>query len=173
MKCVLLPALLVSCCVSAAAADEKLTEHTVRLKEGTAAATADLSEFQWLRGEWKGPGLGAECHETWSAPAGGCMVGTFRMVEDDELRFSEFFYLIQTEQGTVLRVKHFNPDFTGWEEKDKSVDFPLVKVEGKTAWFQGLTYATQADGSMKVFVAMKRKDGSYNEGQFHFRRVTP
>lgn len=99
------------------------------------------------------------------------MVGTFRMVKDDSLTFSEFFYLIQTEQGTVLRVKHFNPDFTGWEEKDKSVDFPLIKVEGKTAWFHGLTYATQPDGSLRVFVAMKSKDDSFREAQFHFQRV--
>lgn len=166
-----LVALLLLAAATRCAAESELTEHTRKLDDGQAVASADLSHFSWLRGEWKGPGLGAECHETWSAPAGKCMVGTFRMVQDGELAFSEFFYLVETEQGTVLRVKHFHASFEGWEEKDKSVDFPLIKVEGTTAWFSGLTYQRQKDGSLKAYVAMKRKDGSYREAEFHFQKL--
>lgn len=156
--------------VSTSFAETKLTEHTVRLDEGQSPETADLKQFSWLRGEWKGPGLGAVCHETWSVPAGGCMVGTFRMVKSEELVFSEFFSISQTANGTLLRVKHFHPDFVGWEEKDKSVDFPLIKVDGTTAWFGGLTYELQKDGSLKAYVAMRKKDGSFSETVFHFQK---
>ena len=154
-----------------ASAEEMLTQHTMKAAEGSQAAVAEISDFAWLQGQWKGEGLGARCDETWSAPAGGCMVGTFRMVQDDKLVFSEFFMLTKVDQGIVLRLKHFNPDMTGWEEKGKSVDFPLIKVEGKTAWFGGLTYQVQDDGSLKAYVAMKKKDGTFNEGQFHFQPV--
>lgn len=154
-----------------AASDEMLTAHTMKVAEGAKAATAKLGDFAWLTGHWTGEGLGAVCDETWSAPAGGCMVGTFRMVKDDKLVFSEFFMLVETDKGVVLRLKHFNPDMTGWEEKAKFVEFPLVKLDGKTAWFGGLTYQLQDDGSLKAYVAMKKKDGGYNEGQFHFEPV--
>lgn len=156
---------------SAVFAQEMLTPHTMKVADGTKAADASLADFSWLQGQWSGEGLGAKCDETWSAAAGGCMVGTFRMVKDDKLVFSEFFMLVKTDEGVVLKLKHFNPDLTGWEEKDKSVDFPLVKVEGKTAWFGGLTYQLQDDGSLKAYVAMKQKDGTYSEGQFHLQPV--
>ena len=150
---------------------EMLTEHTMKSLPDAVPAAAELAEFSWLQGQWSGEGLGAKCDETWSSPAGGCMVGTFRMVQDEELVFSEFFMLIREEGKVLLRLKHFGKDFVGWEEKDKSVDFPLIKVDGKTAWFGGLTYQLQEDGSLKAFVAMKKKDGSMSEGAFHFQKV--
>ena len=154
---------LVVCCVlllsiigPQAVAQEMLTEHTMKVSTDAVAADAMLSEFAWLQGEWSGEGLGAKCDETWSSPAGGCMVGMFRMVKDEELVFSEFFILVRKDNKVVLRLKHFGKDFVGWEEKDKSVDFPLIKVEDKTAWFGGLTYQLQPDGSLKAWVAMKK-----------------
>ena len=68
------------------------------------------------------------------------MVGTFRMVKDGKLVFSEFFTLSKQAGKIAIRLKHFGGEFKGWEEKDKFVEFPLIKVEGKTAWFGGLTY---------------------------------
>lgn len=154
----------------AAHADEKLTPHTMKFAENANPADADLSDFAWLQGAWRGEGLGAKCDETWSSPAGGCMLGTFRMIKDDELVFTEFFMLVRSDNGIVLKLKHFGPDLSGWEEKEKSVDFPLIKVENKTAYFGGLTYQLQDDGSLKAYVAMKKKDGTYREGAFHFRQ---
>lgn len=154
----------------AAHADEKLTPHTMKSGKNSRPADADLSDFAWLQGAWLGEGLGAKCDETWSSPAGGCMLGTFRMVKDDELVFTEFFMLVRSDNGVVLKLKHFGPDLSGWEEKEKSVDFPLIQVKNKTAYFGGLTYQLQDDGSLKAYVAMKKKDGTYREGAFHFRR---
>lgn len=154
-------------------AEEMLTAHTMKAATDAKPADAELSDFEWLQGAWKGEGLGADCDETWSSPAGGCMLGTFRMAKDEELIFTEFFMLVRNETGIVLKLKHFGSDFTGWETKDKSVDFPLIKVENKTAYFGGLTYQLQDDGSLKAYVAMKKKDGTYSEGKFHFHPTKP
>jgi hypothetical protein len=144
-------------------AQENLTEHTLQMEVGTKPAKAELSQFAFLQGQWSGTGLGAKCDEMWSAPAGDCMLGTFRMVEDGKLNFTEFFMLQKdADGGIVLRLKHYTPEFDGWEEKDQFVSFPLIKVEKNTAYFGGLTYAVQSDGSMKVWVAMKQKDGNFN-----------
>ncbi|GEM_PF-2348246 len=61
------------------------------------------------------------------------------MVQDNKLVFSEFFMLVREEGRIVLRLKLLGNDFTGWKEKDKSVNSPLLEVKGKTAWFGGLT----------------------------------
>ena len=39
----------------------------------------------------------------------------------------------------VLRLKHFNADLTGWEEKDDMVTFRLLGLEPCAAYFHGLT----------------------------------
>ncbi len=165
-------ATLLVVCVAVTTPQEKLTEHTLKMATGTNGAKADLKQFKFLEGAWAGSGLGAKCDEMWSAPAGNCMLGTFRMVQGDQLAFTEFCMLQKDKDGrVVLKLKHFNPNFDGWEKKDKFVSFPLIKVEKNAAYFGGLTYAIQPDGSMKVWVAMKQKDDTFDEGSFHFRRL--
>ena len=102
------------------------------------------------------------------------MIGTFRMVGGGKLTFTEFFMLQkEADGGVVLKLKHFGPKLDGWEEKDKFVSFPLVRVEKNAAYFGGLTYAIQPDGSMKAWVAMKQKDGTFQEGALHFNEFAP
>ncbi|MEM6469084.1 MAG: DUF6265 family protein [Planctomycetota bacterium] len=152
--------------------DEKLTEHTLQLQSSQLAAQAELAEFKFLQGAWRGTGFGADCDEMWTTPAGDCMLGTFRMVKDGQLQFTEFCMIHREDRGgIVLRLKHFNPDFSGWEEKTEDVSFPLVKVESKAAYFQGLTYKLQADGSLSIWVALKNEDGTYAEESFQLKPV--
>jgi hypothetical protein len=167
-------ATLILVCAAPLSVQEKLTDHTLKVASDVQPAKAELSQFKFLQGAWSGTGLDAKCDEMWTAPAGDCMLGTFRMVKDKKLVFTEFFMLQKNKDGgVVLKLKHFNPNFDGWETKDKFVSFPLVKVEKNTAYFGGLTYAKQADGSLKVWVAMKKKDGTFSEGAFHFKPVPP
>ncbi|MEM7314019.1 MAG: DUF6265 family protein [Planctomycetota bacterium] len=141
-----------------------LTKHTLKAQVEAKAASADLAQFRFLEGAWKGTGFGADCDEMWTAPAGGCMLGTFRMVKEGQLKFSEFCMIQKdADGGVVLRLKHFNPDFGGWEEKDKFVSFPLIRIEKNKAYFGGLTYAVESNGSLSIWVAMKKKDGSFEE----------
>ncbi|MEO1528118.1 MAG: DUF6265 family protein [Planctomycetota bacterium] len=152
------------------ASAESLTEHTLKLKVGTEAARAELSQFEFLQGAWSGTGFGAECDEIWSAPRGESMLGTFRLVENGKLQFTEFFVLQKNADGGVeLRLKHFHSDFKGWESRDKHITFPLIRVEKNIAYFGGLTYALQSDGSLRIWVAMKNKDAGYEEAAFHLQ----
>lgn len=68
------------------------------------------------------------------------MVGTFlQQGEDGEIQFTEHLYLMEEEGTLVLRLKHFNPDLTGWEEKDDMLSFRLVAIEPCAAYFHALT----------------------------------
>lgn len=147
------------------------TEHTLKLDEGTKPVSADLREFEWLVGRWVGEGLGGQCEEIFLPVWNDTLFGSFRYASEGKLVFSEFFSLVRTEAGVILKLKHFHPDMVGWEEKDKMVNFPLIKVEKNAAYFGGLTYKLNDDGELKVWVAMKGKDGKVGEADFTFRRA--
>ena len=61
-------------------------------------------------------------------------------------------------------------DLTGWEEKNDTVDFPLVALEEGRASFDGLTYRRRGKEEMEVFLAMRTKDG-VREVHFAYKRV--
>jgi hypothetical protein len=100
------------------------------------------------------------------------MMGMFRLVMDGKLVFTEHFVLVEDGGTLTLKLKHFDPAFRGWEEKDKHVTFRLVKVEKDAAYFTGLTFRKTADG-MDVFVALKQKDGKTTEAEFKFKPAKP
>lgn len=163
-------ALLIFAC-SSLNGTEKLTEHTLKMPTGSQAAKVELSHFKFLQGAWAGTGFGADCDEVWTEPAGDCMLGTFRMVKDGKLQFTEFCMIQKDEDGgVVLRLKHFTNKFIGWEEKDKYVSFPLIRVEKDTAYFGGLTYSKQEDGRLKIWVALE-EDGKVEEAALHLKAV--
>lgn len=155
--------------VSFSLAQSKLTEHTLKLDEGASPASANLDDFRWIQGRWVGEGLGGECEETFFPPWNGTMIGTFRYAKEGKLVFSEFFSFTQSDGGIVLKLKHFNPDMTGWEEKDSMVIFPLIRAEKNAAYFSGLTYKLNDEGILNVWVAMKGRDGSVSDAAFSFK----
>jgi hypothetical protein len=81
------------------------------------------------------------------------------------------------EGSLVLRLKHFNPDLTGWEEKDKFVEFKFVAKKDGAMYFNGLTFMPDGpNGSKdaaKIYLALRNKDGAVNEVVFHLKRTPP
>ncbi len=162
---------LVFCSTSFLAAQEKLTEHTLQLAEGSAGPPARVADFAWLEGHWQAEALGGTVDEIWSPPAAGTMVGMFRLIQDGKAGFYEIFTLTEESSTVLIRLKHFNPDLTGWEEKGETVDFPLVAIEEGQAFFDGLTYRRRGKDEMEVFLAMRTKDGGVKEVVFAYKRV--
>jgi len=78
--------------------------------------------------------------------------------------------LTEEDETVLLRLKHFNSDLTGWEEKDETVDFPLVAFNKDQAWFDGLTYQRRGPDEIQVYLAMHTKDG-VREVPFAWKRV--
>jgi len=112
------------------------------LPVGAASPPAIISDISFLSGHWIGEGLGACAEEMMAAPAGGQIMGMFRQMKPEGgVRFYEFYTIAEEDGLLVLKIKHFNPDLSGWEEKDEKVTFALVAIEGTTAYFDGLTFA--------------------------------
>ncbi len=73
-----------------------------------------------LVGRWQGFYADQPVEEIWFDPIGGQMMGCFRWVREGKVWMYEFTLLSEEADGIVLRIKHFKPDFVGWEEKDQA-----------------------------------------------------
>lgn len=142
-----------------AAAAEPRTEHTFSLADGESPPTATLEDANWMVGSWRGTAFGQQFEETWSPPSAGSMMGTFKLLDGDEVTMYELL-LMTVENGTLsLKVKHFNPDFTAWEEKDDFVNFRLVKKEDHALHFSGISFYQRSDDDIDAFIVMRNESG--------------
>ena len=98
-----------------------------------------VEDLSWIEGVWVGTGLGGDCEEVWMPAVDGHMIGTFRFWEDGKLVFSEFMNIVQEGETFSMKLKHFNPDLSPWEEKDKWTTFRLVEIGENFVSFSGLT----------------------------------
>lgn len=146
---------------------ETYTKNTLKLTDNINQQKASINDVKWLKGDWLGTGFGNSVQEVWTQSTTHSMLGMFQMLNDDKVIFYEIFHLIESDGSLLLELKHFNADLTGWEEKEGKVTFPLIKIEGQTAWFDGLTYQRK-DNKLFAWVAIKQKDGSVIEGEFKF-----
>lgn len=109
------------------------------LEKEQAPGKGQIEDLSWIEGVWVGKGLGGDCEEVWMPAVDGHMIGTFRFWEDGKLVFSEFMNIVQEGETFSMKLKHFNPDFSPWEEKDKWTTFRLVEIGENFVSFSGLT----------------------------------
>jgi hypothetical protein len=148
------------------------TPNTLSLAQGAPRPAARVADLAWLSGTWTGEGLGGQIDEVWSAPGGGAMVGHFRLIKDGKPVFYEILTLLESEGSVELRLKHVNPDMTGWEEKAGFVTFKLVKHDASGAYFSGLTFRRVNDDVMEGYLALRdRSTGTVREEKFLYRRA--
>jgi len=152
-----------------ACAAEPRTEHTYQLATDQTRPAATLDDADWLVGSWTGTAFGLAFEEVWNSPSAGSMVGMFKLYGDDGVAFYEIF-LMTVEDGTLsLKVKHFNPDFTAWEDKEDFVNFQLVKKEDDALHFGGLSFYKRDDGSIDGYIVM-RNDNEVTEHHLKYYR---
>jgi len=145
--------------------------NTKTLAEGQDSPKAKISDIAWMQGHWVGEAFGGETTEIWSPPAAGAMMCSFSLINEGEVNFYEFV-IIREQEGTLLvQIKHFDSELDGWEEKDESVDFPLVEITKDAVYFDGLTYKKDGPNKMTAFVIINEGDGKVEEVAFPFKRI--
>lgn len=92
-----------------------------------AEAPGSLADLAFLEGHWRG-GEEFIFEETWNAAEGGVMTGMARGVSSGELAVLEYIVVSEEEDALIMRFKHFNRDYTTWEESDPIV---LMLTEAK------------------------------------------
>jgi hypothetical protein len=149
------------------------------VKSNVRTATADekspvasIGDLAWIAGHWQGSAMGGQFEETWNAPLAGSMLGMFKFVKDGQVGFYELLIIEPLGESLTLRIKHFSSDLQAWEEKDKFVEFRLLKLTDREALFDGLTFRKSGPHEMEIFVRITQEGAAGQEIRFPCRRVT-
>ncbi|MEM7369721.1 MAG: DUF6265 family protein [Bacteroidota bacterium] len=146
--------------------------NTLSWNESTGSPPAELTALSWIEGHWRGEAFGGIVEEIWSPALGGSMMGSFKLVNDGQVSFYELETIVE-EQGTlILRLKHFHGNLKGWEEKDETVDFRLVKVTKDKVFFEGFTFERIGKNNINLYVVVG-DEGKASEVTFAYTRVNP
>ncbi|MCJ8190623.1 DUF6265 family protein [Sphingomicrobium aestuariivivum] len=136
-----------------------------------AAEAEPIEDAAWLQGRWVGTGMGGEVEELWSPPLGGQMVGHFTYSKDGAPVFYELLLVRpDADGGLEMLVKHFNADFTAWEEKGEWVTFEADETGPGRLSFRGLRIVDDG-GVMRATVTMRGSDGETRDVPFTLRRA--
>jgi hypothetical protein len=111
---------------------------------GQQAGNTALSPLAFLTGRWVSEERTEVQEENWSPVIGNSMTGSFRIVQGGRPVFYEFWVVEVDENRPVLKLKHFNANLAGWEEKNASTKMPLIsKAEGDALF-------AEEDGSVSL-----------------------
>jgi hypothetical protein len=100
------------------------------------------------------------------------MMGMYRLIKDGKVAFYELLTFVEEEGSLTLKLKHFNADLTGWEEKDKFVTFRLARVAADAVYFDGLTFRRDGPDRMTIFLALRdTKTDTMSEVVFNMTRT--
>ncbi len=164
MKKIILPLLLL---VVTLGWSQNKESHTISYDESMGSPQADLSAISWMAGHWKGDAFGGITEEVWTPPLGGSMMCTFKLVMDGSVTFYEIVTITEEGGTLMLRLKHFHSNLKGWEEKDETVDFKLVKVTEDKVYFDGFTFERISDDEVNIYVVIDDDRGK-NEVKFNY-----
>jgi len=145
------------------------SQKTIALGDKT-SPQATLSDVAWITGSWEGEAFGGQVQEVWAPPLGDSMMCAFKLVVDGKVEFNELCQIREESGSLVLRLKHFNGDLKGWEEKDETVDFKLVKVEKDIVYFDGFTVERVSKDKINMHV-MIGEAGEESEVTFNYSRA--
>lgn len=127
-------AVVMAMAVSGVWADEKPAKKETKVPT--------LNDLAWLTGTWVESDRGSVLTEIWGAPQGDALVGHDHWTVGGTTRMYELIAIEQTEQGLVLKVRHFSKDLVPWKaEKDGPMTWPLKSLVGQKVVFEHPTRA--------------------------------
>lgn len=145
------------------------SQNTLQYNNNKNAPKATLQDVSWIAGHWIGEAFGGITEEIWSPPLGNSMMFSFKLVNNGKVVFYELGAITETNGTLLLQLKHFGPDFKGWEEKDDSEVFKLVKIESNRAYFNNFTFEKISDNEINLYVVIS-EEGATEEVKFNYKR---
>ena len=68
-----------------------------------------------------------------------------------------------------MRLRHFNPDLSGWEEKEEWTTFRLIELGENKVWFHGLTI--ERIGDEMIYHLALTENGVETVEELRFKRM--
>lgn len=132
-------------------------------------AQQKIENLNWLEGTWTTEKWGGIVEEYWSAPNGDSIIGMFRLINEGKVQFTEHWILSEYDGKLSLRLRHFNPDFTGWEDRREYLEFPYVEMGENFIQFEGLRYELISASEIMVTLDMIH-DGKITQEVFNLKK---
>ena len=151
-------------------AQSQHTEHTFKLNDPGNRPAATLEDVSWLVGNWSGEAFGSSFEEGWNPPSAGSMIGFFKLMDGDAVVFYELLLLVEEEGSLSLKVKHFNADFTAWEEKEDYVTFRFIKADEDAVHFSGISFYRIDENTLHGYLVMRTGDEIREEKLVYHRQ---
>jgi hypothetical protein len=129
-----------------------------------------LENIKWISGNWKGEAFGGQTEENWSEPSGGSMMATFKLINEGSVSFYEIEIIREIENSLILQLKHFDNDLKGWETKNETVDFPLIKLTPTQVIFEGMSFEKVSATEMNVYVDIENEEGQIEIVKFNYKK---
>jgi hypothetical protein len=132
---------------------------------------ARIADAAWLQGYWEGEGLGGRVEDVWLPPKAGVLLGAFRLVKaDGKPGFYELFAIEEVDDTLQFVVKHFNPDWVGWEDKDKALRIRLSRIAPGEMAFGRIVFERKGADGLVVKLAIREKSGEVRHETLTYRR---
>ena len=157
-------------CLSLQCFGQDKIKNTLPFDEAAGSPQADLSAVAWIAGHWRGEALGGIVEEVWTPPLGDSMMASFKLTVNGQVKFYELETISRQGETLILKLKHFSSNLHGWEEKEETVDFRLVKVTEDKVYFDGMTFENVSNDEMNVYVLIG-DEGKEQEAKFNYRKV--
>ena len=148
-----------------------LEKNTEYLAEEQTSPPASIENVKWIAGYWQGEIWGGQSEEIWSHPSAGSMMASFKFTENNQVKFYELMAISEHHGSLMLQLEHFGRDLTGWEAKDQSMNFRLVRLTDTSVYFEDYTYKLITQNEMHAYVVIDN-DGKKQETKFVFKRLS-
>lgn len=142
-----------------------------RAEDAPPRPKAAIADAAWLSGRWVGEGMGGTFQQAMSDPAQGRILGYFTLVQGEKVIFHQLILLVEHEGSLTLKVKHFTPDFVGWEDKEKALEFPLISASPDTLAFRAMIFRRTGPDTMTLTIRMTSRDGTGRDEVLRYRRA--
>lgn len=148
---------------AALSAAELRTEHIYALVEGESHPEATLDDAHWLVGSWSGTAFGKRFEEVWNAPSAASMVGMFKLFDEDGVSMYELMALTMEEGTLSLKIRHFDADFTAWEERTEDVTLKLVKKDDDELHFGTISFYRRSDDHIDAYILFQNGEDIFEQ----------
>ena len=144
-------------------------EQVVRASPGRTPPPARIDAGAWLEGDWVWTGGSGISETAWLGPLAGNMASVYRGMRDGRVTFFQIVTLVEAGQSLAVQLKQFDPDLRGWESKEKTVDFNLVRTEPGALYLDGMTYRRTPEG-LESWVLAGEDGGVLPQRSLYHRR---
>ncbi len=132
---------------------------------------SNIASMAWLKGYWSGEGYGGQVETMMGPPKGGVMLGYFRHIKaDGKPGFYEMCAIEEHEGSLRFVIKHFHPNWIGWEEKDYAMQARLTRQSKDEAVFANMIIRRKGKDALEMELLIAGKDGTSRKEILRLKR---